>query len=218
MTRSFAQDFAVHLEKGTSPAEHREFLNRYYGFSRWFYDATRKYYLRGRDQALASLIEEPWNSLVEVGPGTGRNLQFLRRARPSAAYGGLEASDAMLEYATRRIDWAPLVQGFAETADFVSVLGKAPERILFSYCLSMVQKPTVALENARRQLAPGGAVIVVDFADAASMPRLPRRLLHIWLNQFHVKPLPETLLRGFDARLRFGRGRYWVWASIPARS
>ena len=34
---------------------HREFLNRYYGISRHFYDPTRKYYLFGRDRVLDPL-------------------------------------------------------------------------------------------------------------------------------------------------------------------
>lgn len=193
---------------------HRRFLNQYYGISRWFYDGTRKYYLLGRDETLGALLREPWSSLIEVGPGTGRNLRRLRAARAEAEYGGIEASDAMLEFARRRIDWAPLAQGFAETADYASVLGVPPQRILFSYCLSMVQQPAVALENARKQLAPGGKIVIVDFADCAKMPGVFRVALREWLETFHVKPLSEEFLRLFDVKLKFGRGRYWVRATI----
>jgi S-adenosylmethionine-diacylgycerolhomoserine-N-methlytransferase len=49
-------------------AEHRKFLNTYYGISRHFYDWTRKYYLLGRDRELRALLREEWTTLVEIGP------------------------------------------------------------------------------------------------------------------------------------------------------
>lgn len=106
--------------------EHRRFLDRYYGWSRHVYDATRRYYLLGRDRALELLRSEPWDRLVEVGPGTGRNLRHLHRARPTARLGGVEASEQMLLHARQRCPWAKLEHGFAERADLAGVLGRGP--------------------------------------------------------------------------------------------
>jgi S-adenosylmethionine-diacylgycerolhomoserine-N-methlytransferase len=195
-----------------SQAEHRAFLNRYYGFSRWFYDVTRKYYLFGRDVALRDLVAEPgWGSLVEVGPGTGRNLRRLRRARPHARFGGVDASDAMLEHARARCRFATLRHGFAETAALDDVLGFAPDRVLFSYCLSMVGDRAAALANARRGLADGGEVVVVDFADFEGLPSALASSLRRWLATFHVRPLDASFLEGARS-LRWGPGRYYVLA------
>jgi S-adenosylmethionine-diacylgycerolhomoserine-N-methlytransferase len=202
--------------KGIDSEAHRAFLNRYYGVSRWFYDLSRKYYLLGRDETLRELVQEPWSTLVEVGPGTGRNLQELRRLRPSAEYGGVDASDAMLEFASRRVHFASLRHGFAETVDYAKILGRPPERILFSYCLSMVQDPFLALSNAVSQLAPGGKVVLVDFADGLGMPTVLRSSVHVWLEQFCVRPLSVSLLRSFEGRLSFGVGRYWVRGWLPS--
>jgi len=70
----------------TAPlTEHQQFLNRYYGASRHIYDLTRKYYLLGRDPTLQSLLKEDWRTLVEIGPGTGRNLVKLHQKRPQAS-------------------------------------------------------------------------------------------------------------------------------------
>lgn len=195
---------------------HRAFLNRYYGWSRNVYDLTRRYYLFGRDDLLTELGRETWSDLVELGPGTGRNLAILHAARPAAHLGGIDASDAMLEVARRRCPWAHLVHGFAEDADLVAVLGRRPDRILFSYCLSMMQDPEAALDNAIRQLAPGGRVVVVDFADGLELPSPIRTALHRWLREFHVEPLPLALFARRDARVRFGPGRYWLAASLGA--
>ena len=201
---------------GAQLAEHRCFLNRYYGWSRRIYDVTRKYYLFGRDTALNRLVSDPWTSLVEVGPGTGRNLRKLHRMRPGAALGGVDASDAMLDHARAKCPWAAFEHGFAETVDYASVLGRPPERILFSYCLSMVTDPVAALQGARRSLAPGGEVWVVDFADLAGLPGPAARGLRAWVRSFHVEPLRDGMLRNAGAEIEHGPLRYWVLARIPA--
>lgn len=194
--------------------EHRDFLNQYYGVSRHFYDLSRKYYLLGRDAEISDLLREHWDSLVEIGPGTGRNLRTLCQARPLAKFGGLEASDAMLDHARRQCDFASLTQGFAEDANIEGILGRKPDRILFSYCLSMVQDPIRALENCRKALAKDGQLVIVDFCDFAGMPRFLGRGLHRWLNAFHVHPVAPSVLEAEGARISFGKGRYYLRARL----
>jgi S-adenosylmethionine-diacylgycerolhomoserine-N-methlytransferase len=193
-------------------AEHRAFLNRYYGVSRFFYDVTRKYYLFGRDVALGELIRDRrWTRLVEIGPGTGRNLRRLHRARPDAQLGGVEASDAMLAHARARCPWARLTHGFAEDAPMRDVFGVAPDRILFSYCLSMVADRGAALANARGSLADGGEVIVVDFGDLRGIPGGLASGLRSWLKTFHVEPLDASAVTDATSS-KWGPGRYYVIA------
>lgn len=192
---------------------HRAFLNSYYGRVKHVYDASRRFFLFGRDEALEALLAEPWQSLIEVGPGTGRNLVLLRGARKDARYGGVEASDEMLALARRRCPWAKLAHGYAEDADYASLLDTPPERILFSYCLSMVQEPARALEHARRSVAPGGEVWVVDFGDMRGMA-LAARPMQRFLRAFHVLA-PDTALFGEPgAEVRWGPGRYYVIARL----
>lgn len=199
-------------------AEHREFLNRYYGVSRWFYDLTRKYYLFGRDRLLTQLESEPWETLLEIGPGTGRNLRKLQHLRPEARFGGLEACDEMLAHARRACPWAVFSQGFAERADLRQVLGRAPDRILFSYCLSMVQEPEQALAQALRALEPGGELAIVDFSGFSGVPRQMGGALEAWLRTFHVEPLKQEMLLDFGARVERGPLDYFIIARIRARS
>lgn len=196
-----------------SAEEHRGFLNQLYGPSRHIYDISRKYYLFGRDPALRALCAGSWSTLVELGPGTGRNLREIHKLRPDARLGGVEASDEMLKHAQARAPYAKLIQGFAETADLSAPLGEAPERILFSYALSMMQEPAEAIAAARAQIAPGGEVWVVDFADLGGMPWPAAIGLRRWLRAFHVRPLAEPLLREGGAKeILYGPGRYWVRA------
>lgn len=199
----------------TAPQQHRDFLNRYYRLTRHVYDATRKFYLFGRDAAIRAILAGNWARLVEIGPGTGRNLRRLRAARPLAQYGGVEASDAMLAHARARLPWARLVHGFAEDADYAGLLDARPDVVLFSYCLSMVQDPRRALENARRSVAPGGRVVVVDFGDLDGLPRIPRAILRRWLALFHVTPLDPAVLDPHQPAITHGPGRYYLIASLP---
>ncbi len=197
-----------------SQQEHRDFLNNYYGITRSFYDLTRRYYLFGRDRALRRLLAQPWDSLIEVGPGTGRNLEILHRQRPSARIGGVEAADAMLTHAARRCPWASLVQGFAEDAEYLDVLGEPPQRILFSYTLSMVRDPEAALARALAALAPGGEIHIVDFADLADLPAPLHAGLRGWLRRFHVEPVGPQWLAARGAHLSLGPFRYYVLAQL----
>lgn len=180
----------------TALLEHEGFLDRYYGLTRHVYDATRKYYLFGRDRVLAQLLAEPWDTLLEIGPGTGRNLRHLHAGRPEARYGGIEASRTMLAHAAQRVPFARLVHGFAESADLTAVLGRRPDRILFSYALSMVTQPDRALANAARARAPGGQIVIVDFGSLRGLPPPMRRGFAHFLGRFHVRPgLLDSLTR-----------------------
>lgn len=193
-------------------AQHRSFLNHYYGVSRSFYDASRKYFLFGRDEALQELLADSWSSLIEVGPGTGRNLRRLHRARPEAAYGGIEPCDAMREHAQARAPWIQMVDAFAEEADYAALLGRPPDRILFSYCLSMVGDPWTSLARAIDSLAPFGEVVVVDFGNMGGLPRAARRAVTRFLATFHVHPIDPKALGREPSGLRNGPLDYYFTA------
>jgi S-adenosylmethionine-diacylgycerolhomoserine-N-methlytransferase len=199
----------------TAPHDHRAFLNRYYRWVRHIYDASRKFYLFGRDETIRSLLSEHWERLVEIGPGTGRNLRKLHATRPSARYGGVEASDAMFEHARARLPWATFVRGFAEDADYTTLLDARPDVVLFSYCLSMVQDAQAALTNARRSVAPTGKVVVVDFGDLAGLRPSLRGILRRWLDLFLVTPLDPAVLAPHQPTITHGPGRYYVIATLP---
>jgi S-adenosylmethionine-diacylgycerolhomoserine-N-methlytransferase len=200
------------VEPSEGFAQHRRFLNRYYGASRSFYDVTRKYFLFGRDRALRDLLAESWGSLVEVGPGTGRNLRKLHAARPEAAYGGIEPCDAMREHARAVAPWVQLIDAFAEQADHASVLGRPPERILFSYSLSMVGDPNASLSRAIEALPPGGEVAVVDFASMKGLPAPLRRVVRHFLAAFHVHPIDLDALDRRPYAVRHGPFDYYLTA------
>jgi S-adenosylmethionine-diacylgycerolhomoserine-N-methlytransferase len=117
----------------------------------------------------------------------------------------------MLDHARSKVPFASLVQGFAETANFQSVLGVPPDRIFYSYCLSMVAGAEDAISASRKALSPHGELVIVDFSESNTLPSLARRGLFEWLRTFHVRPLSERLLADASS-VTYGPFHYYVIA------
>ena len=69
---------------------HSHLMDRIYRHQRHIYDATRKYYLLGRDRLILGLDMQPGQSLMEIGCGTGRNLALASRLYPGIDLYGLD--------------------------------------------------------------------------------------------------------------------------------
>jgi S-adenosylmethionine-diacylgycerolhomoserine-N-methlytransferase len=185
-------------------------MDRIYRHQRHIYDASRKFYLLGRDELITKLSPPIGGSVLEIGCGTGRNLVKLARAYPRARFHGLDISAEMLETARQSLrrsglgDRIRLAQADATQFDPLGLFGRAGfDRILISYALSMIPPWRQALAEAARHLAPGGSLHIVDFGDQAGLPKPFRHALNRWLALFHVAPrltLPEELT-GLSASL-----------------
>ena len=89
----------------TSAAEK---MDGVYRRQRFIYDATRRYYLLGRDRLITQLDIPLNGKLLEIGCGTARNLIQAARRYPSAQLYGLDVSEAMLKTARKSIERAGL--------------------------------------------------------------------------------------------------------------
>ncbi len=180
-------------------------MDRIYRHQRHVYDASRKYYLLGRDRLLDGL-QPPWNGrILEIGCGTARNLTAVARAHPDARLFGIDISSEMLATARRKIerhglaDRVRLARGDATRFDPAVLFGVPSfSRIFFSYTLSMIPDWEKALQQAALWLQPGGELHLVDFGGQEGLPRWFRHGLGRWLQLFHVTPrdgLRSTLPR-----------------------
>jgi S-adenosylmethionine-diacylgycerolhomoserine-N-methlytransferase len=180
-----------------APSDIRERMERMYRPQRLIYDLSRKYYLFGRDELLATLAARPGERLVDVGCGTGRNLEAIAHRYPGVALYGLDAANVMLEttqrrFARQRLTPPRLVRASAEALDLPAFFGiETVEHVLFSYSLSMMDQPALALERAAAALAPGGRLHVVDFGPMDGLPRPLAGMLRGWLRRFSVHHRPE---------------------------
>ena len=124
-------------------SSHGALMDRVYRGQRHIYDATRKYYLLGRDALIADLAPPAGGSVLEIGCGTGRNLIAVGRAWPGAELFGIDISAAMLEKANASLAKAgiaaSLVRGDACDFDPVALFGRPTfDRVFISYALSMI--------------------------------------------------------------------------------
>ncbi len=170
-------------------------MDAMYRHQRHFYDASRKFYLLGRDRLIDGLEPPAGGTVLEIGCGTGRNLIRIARAYPGRACFGLDVSAEMLATARQSVgrvgmsDRIVLKQADATAFDPQALFGQAGfDRIVISYALSMIPPWRGVVEEALRRLAPGGELHIVDFGDQRELPAPFRAVLNRWLALFHVTP------------------------------
>ncbi|WP_349361271.1 class I SAM-dependent methyltransferase [Stappia sp.] len=214
----------------SAPADgHGDLMDRIYRWQKPIYDATRKYYLLGRDRLIAELDPPPGGTVLELGCGTARNLIKAARAHPHARFYGIDISAEMLDAARKAIARAGLsqriavAQGDATEFDAQALFGVAAfDRVFLSYALSMIPPWQAAISAGAGALAPGGRLSVVDFGQMERYPGLLRAPLRAWLAAFHVAPragLAEALAdvaraRDGTADSRALFGGYAVYGTI----
>jgi len=198
---------------------HALLMDRVYARQKHIYDATRKYYLFGRDRLIAAMAARPGQRVLELGCGTGRNLAQIARAWPGVQLHGIDISRAMLDTAAARVPaGTALAQADASRFDPAALFGSDRfDHVVISYALSMIPDWTGTLEQAVRCLDCGGSLHVVDFGDLAGLPRPLGWLLRGWLRRFHVSiradlgDVATALARrhSLDAKITDGPGHYY---------
>jgi S-adenosylmethionine-diacylgycerolhomoserine-N-methlytransferase len=201
-----------------STGDHARHMDGIYRYQRYVYDATRKYYLLGRDLLLDDLRPPIGGTVLEIGCGTGRNLILAARRYPNARFYGFDISGVMLDTAAANIrraklaDRITLAQADAGAFDASAVFGiDRFDRIFISYALSMIPPWRATLPIAVDALAPTGRLHIVDFGQQERLPRWFRAGLRHWLAKFTVEPRAEleaelrTVVSARGARMRFDR-------------
>ena len=180
----------------SQPRDAAGLMDQMYRHQRHIYDATRKFYLLGRDGLIDDLDPPSGGKVLEIGCGTGRNLKRAAELYPTIRAYGIDVSNEMLASARRTIERSGLsarvaiAQADATRLDPEALFGVgAFDRIFISYALSMIPAWKDALACASRRLAPGGALHIVDFGDQAGLPAPFRAALARWLALFSVHPV-----------------------------
>ncbi|WP_380875343.1 O-methyltransferase [Sphingomonas sp. DBB INV C78] len=198
---------------------HAARMDAIYRHQRHIYDASRKYYLLGRDRLIRDLVPPAGGTVLEVGCGTGRNLIAAARIWPDARFHGFDISAAMLETADAAVareglgGRIRLARGDATGFDPHALFGvRGFDRIFLSYTLSMIPGWQDAIAAAADALAPGGRLHIVDFGQQEGLPRAFRALLFAWLRKFDVTPRAD--LREVVADVAARRGLGWQFAPL----
>jgi len=117
----------------------------------------------------AAIIEAvdaaPFRSLLDIGTGTGRMLQLLAGRRTERAV-GFDSSHSMLAVARANLDRAEirnveLRQGDVYAPPFEPA---SFDLVVVHQVLHFLDDPARAVAEAARLVAPGGRILIVDFA------------------------------------------------------
>lgn len=212
----------------TSATSHALLMDSVYRSQRHIYDATRKFFLFGRDRLIDRLCPRPGDSVLEIACGTGRNLQKIGRRWPGTALHGFDISAEMLKTAHVALGRrAMLAQGDATRFDPLPAFGRRVfDRVVISFAVSMIPEWQSALDQGLRLVASGGSLHLVDFGDCAGLPAPLRAALRAWLAHFHVTPrldmadFARTLAaeQGLDCRIEHGLLGYYRLITITRGS
>lgn len=114
-----------------------------------------------------ALGEGPFRLLVDLGTGTGRMLELLAGRYERGL--GFDINHTMLDYARGKIEAIGLRSASVRHGDLydVPLPDGAADAIVMHQVLHFMTEPLQAIMEAGRILAPGGRLVIVDFAPHA---------------------------------------------------
>jgi len=172
-----------------APVAEAQALARYYRWHARIYDLTRWSFLFGRDRLIDEIVAQANPAprrILEIGCGTGRNLEALARHFPRAELHGVDLSADMLDLAGKRLAFCRDRLSLHHAA-FAGLPGQF-DLIVASYLLSMVGSGLdQLLADAADNLSADGRMAVVDFRDT------PSPCFRRWMGVNHVH-LDDRLL------------------------
>ncbi|MEO8670081.1 MAG: class I SAM-dependent methyltransferase [Tahibacter sp.] len=183
-------------------ADHAQRLSTFYAPQAAQYDRFRERLLRGRAEMIAQLPLFSGARVVELGAGTGRNVDFFGTA--VERIGSIQLVDLcepLLVQARERASRQAKIQVICADATTWRP-GQAVDCVYLSYSLSMIPDWRRAIRNALSMLKPGGVLGVVDFYISArrALPgcvqhgAVTRSFWPRWFRHDGVRLDPEQLL------------------------
>src|SRR5215212_182910 len=112
---------------------------------------------------LEALGPKPFQNVLDLGTGTGKMLQLLGPQAGRAV--GLDANHAMLSVARANLERAGVRAELRQGDIYAPPFARGSfDLIVIHQVLHYLEDPTRALREAAQLVAPGGRVLVVDFA------------------------------------------------------
>ena len=174
-TADFARDLKVlyHLVKPIQGNSHQERLENFYQGQAHAYDTFRKRLLQGREELYRSLVEYPGDLWLDLGGGTGSNLETIgTKLNQLQKVYIVDLCPSLLAIAKQRIannNWSNVETVEADVTQFL-LSESAADIVTFSYSLTMIPDWFAAIDRAYQLLKPGGIIGVVDFYVARKHP------------------------------------------------
>jgi len=166
-------------------SSHAERLENFYSPQAANYDAFRRKMLHGRDELFQMLDMPDGGTWIDLGAGTGENLERIgSRINSLESVHLVDLSESLLDVAKARCKsrgWSHVTTNFADVTTFSRSQGTA-DVVTFSYSLTMIPNWFEAIDQAMRLLKPGGVIGIVDFYISRKFPTEGRRK-HAWFTR-----------------------------------
>lgn len=163
-TRSlFASDAA---RTNAIRADRAEAASRYFAAQAQIWDQIRSLHVAESEVERAiggALGHRPLGRLVDVGTGTGRMIELFGPEAVQAI--GVDRSSEMLRLARVKLEAAGIASSLRQGDMYALPLADASaDSVIIHQVLHYAHSPAAAIAEAARVLAPGGTLLVVDFA------------------------------------------------------
>jgi len=150
----------------TIRAERAEAANRYFAGHAEVWDQIRSLHVAESDVERAigqALGNRPLGRFVDIGTGTGRMIELFG---PRASHAvGIDRSSDMLRLARVKLEGAGIPSSLRQGDMYALPLAdQSADTIVIHQVLHYAHSPAAAIGEASRVLAPGGTLLVVDFA------------------------------------------------------
>jgi ArsR family transcriptional regulator len=222
-TRSLFAADAARTEK--IRAERTEAANRYFAGHAEVWDQIRSLHVAESEveRAIDAALGRPLGRLVDIGTGTGRMIELFG---PSANHAiGIDRSSEMLRLARAKLEAAGIQSSLRQGDMYALPLeDRSADQIIIHQVLHYAHSPASAIAEAARVLAPGGKLLVVDFAahereelrstDAHIRLGFDDELMASWFNAAGLKIDQVRHLKGGELTVTLWRG---VKAALPQR-
>lgn len=147
-------------------AERADAANRYFAAQAETWDQIRSLHIAESEVERAiqdALGQHTLGRLVDIGTGTGRMIELL--AHRSAQAIGIDRSSEMLRLARVKLEAAGIASSLRQGDMYALPLGdESADCVIIHQVLHYAHAPAAAISEAARILAPGGTLLVVDFA------------------------------------------------------
>lgn len=147
-------------------AERRDAAQTYFAANAAAWDQVRSMYV-AEEQVEAAIARhlwrEPVETLLDLGTGTGRMLEIFGPRLKKAV--GVDINPEMLRLARAKLEAAGLGHCQVRLGDLYTLEpGQRYDVVLLHQVLHFTEQPAQALVEAAGQVAPGGRLLLVDFA------------------------------------------------------
>jgi S-adenosylmethionine-diacylgycerolhomoserine-N-methlytransferase len=197
---SLGRDLRVLWHLALAPVRggtHAERLASFYAGQAEDYDEFRRRLLHGREELLGSLQVPPGGRWLDMGGGTGANLDHAPWRDRCAEVTVVDLCEPLLAQCRRRVASRGWGNVSVVGGDATAYVAQSPvDLVTFSYSLTMIPDWFAAIDRAWQNLRPGGQIAVVDFFVSRKYPEagqtrhgwFTRSLLPVWFATDNVHP------------------------------